>query len=365
MPDGYGYGQMMLRDKGYSKSAAQLRVRDWYLTLGLGKDPRYRPLFFESTPMQRRHPGDRVFASRVLYPQVASWLYDRFGMESLIIVSIAAFGAATITLCILLSMFGPPWMAAIGSIAIMSMPVIREIGSWPTTDMLALFFWLLAFTAAVGYAKDRHTATLVLFSVSCVLLALTRPSFVLPLASAFGLFVGSLVSGRQADRRSGMLLFAAGALGALAYFVAAALTHSENLTQHLAYVQELAVRLSPNPTLQPVWAWYLQATPRVYIIELSHFSPRHHLWYFTFALLVAIGLYVNRHHWTVPLMAGALCGALSLLALNPDIWSTARVFEVPSLPIAGAAIMLLIQKLFFGGKAMLPEGRPPYTVAAG
>lgn len=337
-PDGFLYGRMMQVDLGAPESQARDTTRAFYLTTPDGRAERARlysrdpPGFFE----KEYH----LFSGRILYPYIASKLYRWFGFGALIYTSAIAYLLSALALFWLLGFFGPPWLA--GVVAIGTTAALRQpLAASPGTDTLAYLFFIGVLVAMTGYVKMRHVGMLVILGLSCVLLALTRPSVYLPIGAALGVFALAAKTKDADQLRLGRTFTAITASAALLYLVVSLAVHAPGLFDQLRWLygwqRDIHARFTEHGFL--VWYPWAIATASIHAFSqsLSAGTP------IVAALIAVLGLSLHRNDATVPVFYGASAASLFAVIANPIDLS--RTIGLPLAPVLAVGIVMAAEAL--------------------
>jgi 4-amino-4-deoxy-L-arabinose transferase-like glycosyltransferase len=347
-PDGVVYSRMMLADRGVTAGAARLQVREFYLSTPLGHSARYRPYLLD----QRRGmftTTAKPFASRVVYPFVASLFYPLQHFRSLIAVSAIAYIAAILLMYWMLMPLCTPLAAAAGAMIFAAAPVMRSLAGAALTDMLAICFLVAAFGAMIRYALYGTKADLALVVAADVLLSLTRPLPYVPLGAALGLSVYALAMRTDAALvRRGAFLVLAALAGWAAYAVAAALTQTPSLNSHLTWLYDAAKthwvyasnRVLSSNDRQSFATWYLHEL--IFVAKGWFKSLLLEIYPVAMLVVCAVGLRHTRNKPSASILAGGLIACCFGIFANPVEPELRRLIEAPAtIAVAGGIAMLL------------------------
>jgi len=343
-PDGYVYARMMLQDTGASAAAARRMALQFYLSTPVGSSPRYRR-FFTDESLGMFTADAKPFASRVLYPYLASLLYRTYGFQSLVLVSMVAYVLSAVGFYVFLLYFGRDWLAAVVSLAFFATPLMRTLGASALTDMLALLFWIWGLVVAMEWLRHPRFIWAILLSCCWIGLALTRPAPYLPLGLAFGAIVWSV---RTRHYAVSVTPFTTAALaGICAYALSTSVTHTPGLGTHLHWLYQHALNgwLYANPRVLSIGdrnsfsVWYLHdvlwVSAKTLLILLRSVLPA------VLIVVAIVGFWQRRDtlEATAIVWAG-IFGILGVLA-NPVLWELPRLVEAPLYPLIAAGIVML------------------------
>jgi len=344
-PDGFAYARVMITDAGFSTSSAVKRAEAYYLKTSVGRDPRYRK-DFQVSPAAAIE-GSKVIGNRVLYPLSASWLYPQFGLRSLTIVSAIAFVASGIALLAFLSLFSRPYVASLATVLVLLSWPMRLAASSDLTDMLAFFWWVVVLFGMAHYLSVKSRWSLGVVALASIALSLTRPVPYLPFVAAL------FCLGPPSQRKPGLALMAATALGVVSYGILAYTAHSGSLLGQLAWVKS---HDDHQPHFNSLATWYAYAVlSSIYHevrLSISAVLP------LIAVIVAAIAMYLERQRTQTSLLIGATFGCTLAILLNPVAYALARVFELPLLPVIAAAILLLWGFVRIPKRYLAPFSRP-------
>src|SRR5665213_1428092 len=151
-PDAAIYLRMALADRGASPAEAKTVSDRFMLTTSDATAPTSRGFYGPATPA---YYADQfaLFRTRPLFPQLGALLYPWFGPHGLQLISAVAYVLACVVLFFILLPLAPPWLAALGALALGTAPVVLEMSAYAMTDELALLFWTAALGAILAYQR--------------------------------------------------------------------------------------------------------------------------------------------------------------------------------------------------------------------
>ncbi|MHB8146356.1 MAG: glycosyltransferase family 39 protein, partial [Vulcanimicrobiaceae bacterium] len=186
--DGYTYAIMMQMDRGIPYAQARHVSQRFYAGKPPATDSETAP--YLKTPYPQYW---QLFAPRMLYPRIASWLWPRYGMLALLLVSNASFVGCVLLLFLLLLDYAGPETAALLALGFSFVPEVQLLGRGALTDMLAMLFWVGTFWSMLRYATSAKIPWLFGYAVFATLMSLTRPLAYMPLACGAALLVVGLM----------------------------------------------------------------------------------------------------------------------------------------------------------------------------
>lgn len=348
-PDGFVYAQMMLADRGVPKAEARAQALAFYLSsTPVGKSARYRP-YFVNERLGMFTQTAKPFASRVLYPFLASAFYPWLGFRALLLISALAYVAAALILYWLLLAFCRPFAAAAGALVFAGAPVVRVQSGAALTDMLALALLAAALAATIRYAIDGRASFLALALVSEILLSLSRPLPYVPLMAAFGLALWALRFRDAVRMRRALLLILAAVIASLAYALSAAVTKTPSLGTHLHWLYDAgknnwlyesrALTAAERGSFR---VWY---NNQLLWAAKNAVSALIHAAYPAIALvLCALGLYSARSAPLSAILAGFIAGCALGIFANPVPLELPRLIAAPAMLGVAAGIAMLLDR---------------------
>lgn len=328
--DGFAYSIRMQMDRGIPYARARETSRAFY---------RDKPVM-ENAQVRRSIAGAypeywRLFQPRMLYPWLASLLWQRLGMNALLAVSNLAYVTAVLSVFLLLLPYARAEIAALVTLGFAIFPLARLFGRAALTDMLALVLWTLILLAMCRFATTGKRGWLPIFVLAASALTVTRPLAYMPLCAAagFGLWAWSR---RDRPRLRAAAFFLVVSLALCA--VTVVLAQRAEAPSFVAVLEHLRVgsRLLPHA---PLAQWYavraLAALAAGIIGFLTYVVP---------AVGVAM-LWFVRKRPDGAIFLGGIASAVLTAALNPIVSDAPRVIVFPMLPIAAAGLALAAESI--------------------
>jgi 4-amino-4-deoxy-L-arabinose transferase-like glycosyltransferase len=318
------------------------------MTTPLAHNARYRP-FLLNERLGMFTVRAKPFASRVLYPLVAAGLYPLQHFRALVVVSAIAYVAATLLMYWLLLSFCTPLIAAVGALLFGSAPVIRALSGAALTDMLALCLLVLVFAAMIRYLLYGSQVYLGLAIAAGIAMSVTRPLPYIPLGAALavGMYAIAWRRDRVLTRRASLLVVAA-LIAWAAYAIAAAVTHTPSLSNHLQWLYVAAkthwVYQSNRPLSSAEQhsfsAWYVHQV--VYVSKGWVKTLFEDVYPIVAILACGCGLYLGRKSPQSWIFAGGVLACCLGIFANPIEPELRRLIEAPAtIGVVGGIAMLL------------------------
>jgi 4-amino-4-deoxy-L-arabinose transferase-like glycosyltransferase len=325
--DGPIYLRMALQDRGLSAEDARRAANRFALTeTTLATDPESAGFFSDSPPAFYRDQA-ALFVTRPLYPALGALLLPRFGPFGLKIVSAAAFVAAIVLMYALLLTFAPPWIAALGAVALALTPNVQGLAGLALTDALGLCFWIASLAALSAYLRAPEPRRLALLIVAVALLTFTRPAIYLPFGAALAVF---LTAPRATVLRAaaGRATLAIAAVGVIfgAYTL---LAHGPGIASQLHWQYDWQRAVHGRFANRGFGAWWLLSVATAFVQELVVDIYKNNM--LLTVALAAFGVVLARRSTAVALAAGAGTFALFAILVNP--LELSRTVTVPLMPV--------------------------------
>ncbi len=327
--DGYTYAIMMQMDAGVPYAQARRVSQRFYAGKPPASDSETAPYLKTAYPQYWQ-----LFAPRLLYPRIASWLWPRYGMQALLLVSEASLVGCVLLLFLLLLEYTGPEAAALLALGFALVPEVQLLASGALTDMLATFFWFGALWSMLRYATTARVPWLLGYTAFATLMSLTRPIAYIPLACAAVLLLAGLL------RQNARFVAAALALGAIALalcvlgLVLEARAGGPGLIAIMQGLRAGSRYLSHGPFA----IWYVARV----IAVLATFAAA------SLALLAPVvavpALWRRRMDADGALCAGAMLSALLTALVDPIVGDATRVVLVPLLPVLCIGLAMAIGK---------------------
>lgn len=323
--DGYTYSIRMQMDRGVTYETARANSRTWFADKQPMTDPRFRK--YANAPYPEYW---ELFSIRTLYPWLAAQLPQSLGMRALLVVSNAAYVAFAGALFLICLMYVVPEAAALVTLCVALLPIVRLYGSASLTDMLAAALWGFTLLFMCRFIATRHAGWITAYAAAAALMTLARPIPYIPLCSAAALLVWALAA---RDRSLAAASYELGGIALLlcgAVAVMSANAHAPSfvwILQHLRAGSRLAVHAS-------LWQWYLVRVTAVAggtIVALFAAAA---------APLGFAFLFLRRKQPETALYVGAIGSTLLTIALNPVFSDIERVIVLPLLPVAAAGLAI-------------------------
>ena len=316
--DGYTYAIMMQMDTGVPYEQARRVSQRFYADKPPATDPETAP--YLKTPYPQYW---QLFAPRMLYPRVASWLWPHYGMLALLLVSSASFVGCVLLLFLLLLEYTGPEAAALLALGFALVPEVQLLGRGALTDMPAMFFWLGTLWAMLRYAATAQMPWLLGYAAFATMMSLTRPIAYIPLACAAALLLAGLMNNQA------RIVGAAIKLGAIAFALCVLLVVIECRAggpSMIGIMQGLRTS-SRYLTHAPFLIWY---AARVVAVLVTFAAAALAL----LAPVVAVPrLWQRRLDADGAICIGAILSSLLTALVDPIVGDATRVVLVPLLPI--------------------------------
>jgi len=316
--DGYTYAIMMQMDAGVPYARARHVSQRFYADKPPATNSETAPYLKTAYPQYWQ-----LFAPRLLYPRIASWLWPHYGMQALLLVSEASLVGCVLLLFLLLLEYTGPEAAALLAFGFALVPEVQLLASGALTDMLATFFWLGTLWSMLRFAKSGSVPWLLGYATFATLMSLTRPIAYIPLACAAVLLLAGL---RQHRAR---FVAAAIKLGAIAFalcvllVVLGARSGSPSMIGIMQGLRAGSHYLNHGPFAM----WYAARVVAV----LATFAAA------ALALLAPVvavpALWQRRMDADGALCVGAMLSSLVTALVDPIVGDATRVILVPLLPI--------------------------------
>jgi hypothetical protein len=336
-PDSFIYALMMLED------------RHMTLEQATKVDRRFFKRQFENNPL---------FVNRPLYPFLSSLLFGRLGFGAMSFVSSIAYVLAALALFRVFVCFGPAPVAALVAIAAITIPTISypsllELGTYALTDMLALFFSVLALSAQIRYTNSGRTAWLALLLATALCLAATRPAIQFVDGGAVAVLVFGWVRRDRTYVRRGLAMSAIAFGVTIAYTIYLATIHAPGIAGQFIYLYERHIAIGSHKDV-PKLTWYALQVVRTVVFEVHAIAMRPLA--AATVLLGLYGLYAGRMKAEIVCVIGAMLSLSVALFTNPVPGDAGRPIEIPMIPILAVGIMFVITKRLSSSK-QLGNGR--------
>jgi hypothetical protein len=317
-PDGIVYARFAARAAGQSERDATLNARAFYDRTAMMRVPRYRQLI-ELDP-SIAFARSQVFANRPLYPWLVALLLPAVGFKALFVISALAYVAFGAALFWALTAFGRPWFAAVFSLAILALPLTRDLAASDLTDMAGVLWWTVALGALLRCLSGEPRKMLWVLAIASVLLALTRPTPYLVVIPAIAL---SLL------RRS-WWPFAASLAGAAAFAAVAVSVHAFGAGEQLRWIYAHEPRRASGSFEQWYRAALFSTVKYIVAAAIRTIVP-------IVLLAATIYAWVRAHmrDEAIVLLAAALA-CLAAVPFNPVPAAISRVVLFPMLPVFAA-----------------------------
>ncbi len=327
--DGYTYAIMMQMDAGVPYAQARGVSQRFYADKPPATDSETAPYLKTAYPQYWQ-----LFAPRLLYPRIASWLWPHYGMRSLLLVSEASLVGCVLLLFLLLLEYTGPEASALLALGFALVPEVQLLARGALTDMLATFFWFGTLWSMLRFAKSASVPWLLGYAAFATLMSLTRPIGYIPLACAAVLLLVGLI-----ERRA-RFVAAALQLGAIALALCVLVVVLETRAggpSMIAIMQGLRAG-SRYLNHGPFAIWY---GARV-VAALVTFAAA------ALALLAPVvalpALWRRRMDADGALCAGAILSALLTALVDPIVGDATRVILVPLLPVLCIGLAMSIGK---------------------
>ena len=327
--DGYTYAIMMQMDTGVPYAQARRVSQRFYADKPPATDSETAPYLKTAYPQYWQ-----LFAPRLLYPRIASWLWPRYGMQALLLVSQASLVGCVLLLFLLLLEYTGPEAAALLAAGFALVPEVQLLASGALTDMLATFFWFGTLWSMLRYATTARVPWLLGYAAFATLMSLTRPIAYIPFACAAVLLSAGLI------RHNARFVAPAIKLGAIAFALCVLLvflgTRSGGPSM-IGIMQELRAG-SHYLNHGPFLVWYAARVVAVLVTfagaALALLAP-----------VVAVpALWRRRMDADGALCAGAMLSSLLTALVDPIVGDAMRVILVPLLPILCIGLAMAVGK---------------------
>lgn len=327
--DGYTYAIMMQMDTGVPYAQARRVSQRFYADKPPANDSETAPYLKTAYPQYWQ-----LFAPRLLYPRIASWLWPRYGMQALLMVSCASLVGCALLLFLMLLHYTGPEAAALLALGFVLVPEVQLLASGALTDMLATFFWLGTLWSMLRYATTARVPWLLGYAAFATLMSLTRPIAYIPFACAAVLLLAGLIG------HNARFVGAAIKLGAIAFALCVLLVVLEARSgspSMIAIMQGLRAGshyLSHGPFLM----WY---AARVVAVLVTFTAAALAL----LAPVVAVpALLRRRMDADGALCIGAILSSILTALVDPIVGDATRVILVPLLPILCIGLAMAVGK---------------------
>jgi len=340
-PDGIVYARFAARDAGYTEVDATLSARAFYAHTAMMRDPRYRSLIDLDPAVA--FPRSKVFENRVLYPWIVGMALPLSGFRALFLVNAAAYVVFGLALFWMLGAFRRDIFAVVLTVVVLALPLVRAAAASDLTDMLAMVWWVLALGALLRLARGPSSTMLAVLAVSCVLLALTRPTPYLVVLPALALGI--------ARAYWAPLLASLG--GVAAYVIVAFDIRAYGISEQLRWIYDNR----PAATNVPFSTWYREAlfgSVRYVVVETVRLVIP------LIAIAAAVyGLWHANTRAQMAVLAGAAIACVIAVPFNPVPFSFARVVLLPLIPVFCAIAQCALNTAATVGKPVRPPVQAP------
>jgi len=327
--DGYTYAIMMQMDTGVPYAQARRVSQRFYADKPPATDSETAPYLKTAYPQYWQ-----LFAPRLLYPRIASWLWPRYGMQALLLVSEASLVGCVLLLFLLLLEYTGPEAAALLAVGFALVPEVQLLASGALTDMLATFFWFGTLWSMLRYATTARVPWLLGYAAFATLMSLTRPIAYIPLACAAVLLLAGLL------RHHARFVGAAIKLGAIAFALCVLLVVLEARSGSPSMIGIMQGLRAGSHYLNhgPFVMWY---AARVVAVLVTFAAAALAL----LAPAVAVpALWRRRMDADGVLCAGAILSSLLTALVDPIVGDATRVILVPLLPILCIGLAMAVGK---------------------
>ncbi|MBV8488969.1 MAG: glycosyltransferase family 39 protein [Candidatus Eremiobacteraeota bacterium] len=323
--DGYNYAVRAQVDAGIPYGRALANARVVYRDKPAIGTPVARVWYDAPQPQYWR-----LFASRALYPWLASRLWPLFGFDSLFVVANVSYVAGVALLFALLLRFAPAPAAALVTAAIAALPEVRLLGRSDLTDATAWALWCAVLLWFVRFVEQGRRSDALLYACSTLAMTFTRPFAYAPLCCGVAVVLFGLLARANAIARRGVVAAAIALACAGLGIVAAELTRAPSFLAVLSQLHDdtplRALSLSQ---------WYARQEARTLVEAVTELLSLPLAW------LGLAGLMCNWRRPAVAGLGGGLAAGIVTLALNPIPSDVARVIVLPMLPLLGAGATML------------------------
>jgi hypothetical protein len=355
-PDSFIYALMMLEDRHMTLEQAT-KVDRRFFKRQFENNPPFQSLIGADSPQYFRLEIP-LFVNRPLYPFLSSLLFGRLGFGAMSFVSSIAYVLAALALFRVFVCFGPAPVAALVAIAAITIPTISypsllELGTYALTDMLALFFSVLALSAQIRYTNSGRTAWLALLLATALCLAATRPAIQFVDGGAVAVLVFGWVRRDRTYVRRGLAMSAIAFGVTIAYTIYLATIHAPGIAGQFIYLYERHIAIGSHKDV-PKLTWYALQVVRTVVFEVHAIAMRPLA--AATVLLGLYGLYAGRMKAEIVCVIGAMLSLSVALFTNPVPGDAGRPIEIPMIPILAVGIMFVITKRLSSSK-QLGNGR--------
>lgn len=316
--DGYTYAIRMQMDAGIPYVRARTNARLFYADKPSAANPLSRQYLNAAYPRYWA-----LFAPRILYPLLSSLLWSKYGMQSLLVVSNAAFVVSIILLYLLQLRFTIPGLAFILSLSCAAWPEIRLLGTGPLTDMLAFAFFVGTLYALVRFVATENRWWYAAYSIILTLATLTRPLPYILLVAGLWLALSGVRGGNRQFVRLGVATCAPALLLCVLVIVMEAFTHAPSFVSIITYYRTFSHHLAATP----FWLYYA-----LIVVEVTALSVAKSFTIFA-APLGIVALFGYRGRAETAIFLGVLAASVPTILLDPLTGDISRVVMLPLLPV--------------------------------
>jgi hypothetical protein len=333
-PDAAIYLRMALADRGASPAEAKAVADRFMLTTSDATAPTSRGFYGPATPA---YYADQfaLFRTRPLFPRLGALLYPWFGPHGLQLISAVAYVLACVVLFFILLPLAPPWLAALGALALGTAPVVLEMSAYAMTDELALLFWTAALGAILAYQRRPGIGWLAAATLAAALLTFTRPAAYLPIGAAAGLW---FAAGDRGARATTLRMLGAVVAVALAFMLYTLVVHGPTLREQLTWIYHWQLATGAIGASTSFAAWYLTACARSLALALTEDIYKNGA--LLTIVLAAFGALVTRQRAIVPVLLASIAALAVAIAGGPlDITRTVLLPLTPPLIVLAVAAL--------------------------
>ena len=346
-PDSYDYAIRMLLRLGVPYETARADARTFFAEMfrRAGNFDEYGWTLAAEEP-----EWWKLFAPRVVYPALAAVLFGRRGFHALTDVSALSYGASTVLLYRFLRRFGGPVSASALALWYLRSAAVRDVAVHAFNDSTAMLLWIASLDAMVELAE--HGTGRTRFVLATVVLSFTRPIPYLPFASGAALAVAGASARDREQMRAGGTIAATGAACAVAVAVVLARAGVPSTREHFERMRvsqrgdfriglfrrtmtKLHLHDDPSHSLT---RWYVTAAAASVATSLKHAVT-------AIVPVLAVPALARARRRSVPVLAGALLGALVGCIADPAPTATRRTVVLPLYPVFAAGCVLGIERL--------------------
>ncbi len=334
-PDGWYYGRTLLNIRHVPAAVAERTLDDFYRATPIGRSQKYRTLFIPNErPASFRAVG-AFFSFRLLYPALAAPLYPRFGLQSLIVVSLAAYVVASIAMYLGACAFARPVLAAAATICFMVSNAVRVLAQSSLTDMVAIALWAIIFALLLYVPRARLGGRLTLIAGLEIALVLTRPLIFMPLTASF-----CAMFSREARRAIWQRwIFAVSLVVTLGFLIIGARSDSPGIVASIVWEYHRSIETGSTAAGQPIAIWYIAATARCLAVAIVH-GVKEVVPFVS--ILVALFL---RKRAGLAVLNGTLLAGLLIIVINPEPGQVDRTLLAPLMPAFAAYVAIGLEQL--------------------